>query len=593
MNRFKEQFPNACDPTGSVATVMAFLFFFSIAWFLYANNLTPDLSTTYIGDGHDPASFIWSLVWWPYAVRHGLNPFISRVIWAPIGFNLAWACPIPGPSFILWPLTQWFGPIISYNILAIVTPALVAECTFLLCRYITGKFFASVCGGYLFGFSPYMLGHLLLGQPNLTLIFGVPLCLYLVLLRVNQAISKRVLVVALATVLILQFLTSTEIVALITLFGGAALVTALFVVPSEERNALLEAIVPIGLSYLLLAIAVAPYLYYAFAKGIPEQMHPVERCSADFMGYLVPSPMMLFGGKTFAHFADTLTPHVWYAGKGVYTNPALLAILAIYCYRRWRTPIGKFLILSAMIVVVCSFGPQFHVLDRPLVPFPWRWIMRLPTLNQALPVRFAMLFFLILSIMAAVVMSDAGIPKLIRIALGLLAVVLLLPNRHYRLTVPHKDDTPAFFDAAILQKQIARDDTLLIFPFSIQGTSLLWQARTDMYFKMVGGYVSTYVPPDYRPWPVVEMMLDNQPAGDFAQQLRPFLTHYQVKGIVVAPEAQAQWSGPIGELGIEPRQVGGVLFYSITSSSLSFHQREFDRTKIVSQSSKNIDRTKQ
>jgi len=59
----------------------------------------------------------------------------------------------------------------------------VAESAFLLCRYITGKFFPSVCGGYLFGFSPYMLGHMLLGQPNLTLIFGVPTKRHDLLLR--------------------------------------------------------------------------------------------------------------------------------------------------------------------------------------------------------------------------------------------------------------------------------------------------------------------------------------------------------------------------------------------------------------------------
>ena len=577
MNRLKETFLNACDPAGNIAAVAAFLFFLSAAWFLYAQGLKPSLSTAYIGDGHDPAGYIWSLVWWPYAIRHGFNPFISRVIWTPVGFNLAWAAAIPGPSLIVWPITQWLGPIVSFNILMIFTPAVVAECTFLLCRYITGKFFASVCGGYLFGFSPYMLGHMLLGQLNLTLIFGVPLCVYLVLLGVDRAVSKRVLVFALAAVLVLQFLTSTEIVALISLFGGAALVTAMFVLPTQQRTAVLETIVPIGLAYLVLGIVVVPYIYYAFAPGVPEQMHPVEKCSADFMGYFVPSPMMLFGGKPFAHFADTLTPHVWYAGKGVYTNPALLALLSLYSYRRWRTPVGKLLIISAIVVIVCSFGPQFHVLDRPLMNFPWRWLMRLPTFNQALPVRFAMLFFLILSIVTAVVMSDAGIPKSIRIALGLLAIVLLLPNRHFRLTVPHKDDTPPFFDTAILQNHVERGATLLIFPFSIQGTSLLWQARTEMYFRMVGGYISTYVPPDYRPWPVVDMMLDNEPARDFASELRPFLAHYQVNGIVLAPEAQAKWSGPIGELGITPEPIGGVLFYPIASSSLSGDQ--VSRTK--------------
>ncbi len=155
------------------------------------------------------------------------------------------------------------------------------------------------------------------------LIFGVPLCVYLVLLGVDRAVSKPVLVFALAAVLVLQFLTSTEIVALITFFGGAALVTAILVLPTQQRTALLETILPIGLAYLVLGIVVVPYIYYAFTltRSSEPKRHPVEKCSADFMGYFVPSPMMLFGGKPFAHFADTLTPHVWYAGKEVYTNP--------------------------------------------------------------------------------------------------------------------------------------------------------------------------------------------------------------------------------------------------------------------------------
>jgi hypothetical protein len=544
-----------------------FFFFLIISTVLYGRGVVGSPSITYVGGGHDPAGYIWSMVWWPYALNHHLNPFIARVIWEPVGFNLTWAAAIPGPSMVFWPITQCFGPVVSYNVLMILTPAWVAWLAFLLCKRASGQFYPAIVGGYLFGFSPYMLGHMLMGQPNLTLIFAVPLCAYLLLLLFDGVFDRATFVLALGIALTFQFLVSTEIVALITLFAGAAIAIGLVVLPTDQRRALLKTLPLIVLGYVVFAVAVSPYLYYAFAFGVPEQMHPIERCAADLLGYLVPSPMMLFGGKQFARFADTLTPHVWYGGKGIYTNPALITMFVLYVWWYWHTPVGKLLILSSLFVVVCSFGPQFHIADRSLMTFPWRWIVKIPTLNQALPVRFAMFFFLVISLVASIVLSDPRISKPLRISLAVLSILLAVPNRHYRLTVPQPVDTPTFFERPILEGYLKPNDTLLIFPFSIQGTSMLWQATSKMYFEMVGGYISTYVPPDYRRWPVVKMMLQDEPGPEFATQLKPFLANYHVAGIVISPEAEPKWRGPIDGLGIEPKHIGGVLFYSIEPPS--------------------------
>jgi hypothetical protein len=552
------------NPSGWSAAAFAFFLFVLCSALLYGPGIAANPSSTYIGGGHDPAGFIWSMVWWPYAIAHGLNPFNPRVIWAPVGFNLAWAAATPGPSLLLWPITSLFGPVIAYNLLMILVPPIVSWSAFLLCRKISGQFWASVVSGYLFGFSPYMIGHMLMGQPNLTLIFGVPLCLYLMLLRLDGSIRQRTCVTLFATVLTLEFLVSTEIVAIMTLFAGVAITIAFVVLPHEHKRSLRRSLPSLALAYALSGVLLLPYLYYVFFYGVPEEMHPIEKCSADLLGYLVPSPMMLVGGRAFARFADTLTPHVWYGGKGVYTNPALLVIVALYAHTHWRTAIGKLLILSSVAFVVCSLGPHLHVMDRSLMLFPWHWIMKLPTFNQALPVRFAMFLFLVISIMAAIVFSDRSIAMTVRIALAALSVILLLPNRHYRLTLPQQVDTPAFFEASTLKSYVKPGDRLLIFPYSIQGTSMLWQAQTNMYFDMVGGYLSSYIPVDYQQWPVVDMMLRDEPAPAFATELKPFLEHYQVKGIVVTPESETKWRPALAPLGIEPKEVGGVLFYAVS-----------------------------
>ena len=49
-----------------------------------------------VGGGSDPQLFVWSLGWWPHAVLHGQNPFVTHLLWAPHGSNLAWATSVPG-----------------------------------------------------------------------------------------------------------------------------------------------------------------------------------------------------------------------------------------------------------------------------------------------------------------------------------------------------------------------------------------------------------------------------------------------------------------------------------------------------------------
>ena len=119
-----------------------------------------DYGHMYFGYGLDPIQFIWFLNWWPWAIAHGLNPFISYYVWYPHGFNLTWATSMPLAALLMWPLTWLAGAVVSYNVLSLVAPALSAWTGFLLARYLTRDTLASFIGGYLFGFSSYELGEM-------------------------------------------------------------------------------------------------------------------------------------------------------------------------------------------------------------------------------------------------------------------------------------------------------------------------------------------------------------------------------------------------------------------------------------------------
>ncbi len=111
---------------------------------------------TIIGTGADPEIFIWMFAWWPHALAHGLDPFRTNEIWTPDTYNLAWTTSVPGLAALFAPVTLLAGPVASYNLAAVLMPALAAWTAYLLCRYLTGRTWLSLAGGYLFGFSSYM-----------------------------------------------------------------------------------------------------------------------------------------------------------------------------------------------------------------------------------------------------------------------------------------------------------------------------------------------------------------------------------------------------------------------------------------------------
>jgi hypothetical protein len=223
------------------STLLAFAIYQSIAILWFGTPILDDFSHIYIGikGSPDPGAHMWFLVWWPYAISRHLNPFITKVVWAPSGFNLTWATSIPLPALISAPITWTWGPVVTWNILCLMAPALAASCAFLLCRHVCNSFFPSLIGGYLFGFSPYMLGHLL-GHLSMILIFPVPLAVYLVALRLQQRLSRSSFVLLFGTVALVQFLCCTELLATSVFFGAVVMAIAILTMGSAMRKPLLD-----------------------------------------------------------------------------------------------------------------------------------------------------------------------------------------------------------------------------------------------------------------------------------------------------------------------------------------------------------------
>src|ERR1700731_3668022 len=214
----------------------------------------------YIGRDTDPPQTMWFFNWWRFSLAHGLNPFVTDLVWAPLGINLTWTTFVPLPAWISIPLQVTVGEPATYNIMISLALPLAAFSAFLLCRRVTGAFWPSILGGYIFGFSSYMLAEVL-AHLDLVAVFPVPLIALLALKRLDGEISARRFAILLAALLTVQFLCFPEIFPTVTIVGGFALLLALALFARAVGAGRVALIGPAIAGYLIASALLSPYLF--------------------------------------------------------------------------------------------------------------------------------------------------------------------------------------------------------------------------------------------------------------------------------------------------------------------------------------------
>ncbi len=149
------------------------------------------------------------------------------------------------------PVTMLFGPVVSYNVLNLLCPLANAFSAFLLCRYVSKRFWPAMLGGYIFGFSQYTLSQSL-AHLFLLFIFPVPLAVLLVLRRMNRDLGRLAFIALLTAVLAFEFLSSTEVFATTSVLGTFIMVLSYLLFGNEIRRALESVAIEISITYAIL-----------------------------------------------------------------------------------------------------------------------------------------------------------------------------------------------------------------------------------------------------------------------------------------------------------------------------------------------------
>ena len=176
----------------------------------------------------DQVQQIWFIEWAEYSIAHLHNPFFTAWQGYPVGLNSLVVPSLLGLGIFLSPVTAFFGPVVTWNVLCYLALTLSAFSMCLVLRRWTTWWPAAFLGGLLYGFSTWStseVSHLFLAfAPLPPLMF---LLLHEILVRQKWRAGR---VGALLGALCgLQYLISAEILASTLLMGATATVLCLIV----------------------------------------------------------------------------------------------------------------------------------------------------------------------------------------------------------------------------------------------------------------------------------------------------------------------------------------------------------------------------
>lgn len=556
------------DPARLARSLGVLLAYQLVALGFFGRTLIFHFADFHAGSGPDPQFMLWSVAWWPYALSHHVNPLFSRLVWAPEGFDVVWSSSINLQSILAAPLTLRWGPVVTLNLLALTMPALTALAGFALADRLVGKTGPALLGGYLYGFSPFMVGHQAGAHIVLTSAFLIPAIILLTLGRIEGRVGVRGFVLALALLFICQFLMGLELLGTIGIFGAAALGVAWLCWP--ERRARLQAVARlIAVAVTLTAIVLGPLLFHVLTGSGMGRHRVWADHGADLFELLVPGNFFLLGdllgrggsAAGYGHFSRDV---------GGYVGLPLLVLAIVFFSSRWGERRVRLLAVMLAMVYIAALGPSLHWRGVELCAMPWRLFDRIPLLNSAQAVRLTIYLHLLLALVATMWFADTTLGLPAKTAIVALIVVSILPNLRDQSLWAAGLETPAFFTSHEVRDNLRQGENVLLLPYSANGQGMTWQALSGMYFASAGGWTGP-TPRSFAAWPIMAVFDRDAPVAQADQQFLAFLAAHHVTAVIIDQRDPlvARWLALMDQRTTRIARIDGVIVARPSAQALA------------------------
>jgi hypothetical protein len=515
----------------------------------------------------DPNINVWSLRWWPYAIGHGLNPLYTHELLAPAGHSLAWVTTVPPLALLAAPVTLAASPVVSFNLLVALSVPLAAWAAFILCRRLTGKFWAGLAGGAVFGFSAYELSHAAYGQLNLAYTVLLPILGYIIVVWWERRISTRTFVILAAVTLAVQFYLFLELFADLTAVLVISLAIGLALASRASRAEIVRLGKFIGLAYVIALVLALPYILYMLSGKSPR---PVPTSGTDLASLVTPRPGRTFGISWLAHAAagpDKLS-------AACYIGIPLLVLLVLLAVTSWQSRLVRFVCCMTVIVVVASLGAGLTSEGHRIAGLPWAGIFHLPLVRNAIPLRLMVFAFLALAV--GVALWLAGPAKRVRWARWplVLLVIASIALDAAPVKVKVHTEVPTFISAAQYRRQLSPGEIVVVVS-TVGNAGMLWQAQSDFYMRIAGGYINEGINHRTDLPRQVAALASATPARVAA--FESYVQADHIGAILVDRSDEPGWAGIFRKVGLIGHTSGNVVVYPTHGCSAC---RTLDRAEL-------------
>lgn len=554
---------------GAAAPLLVFVLFLGFSAGILVHAWRAPL--THIVGSQDALQTMWFMTWVPYALTHHHGLFVSTYMNYPAGVSLSWNVSVIGPAVLVWPVTTIWNAVLSYNVIMTVSPALAGVFAFMAIRRYVPRTLPALAGAALYGFSPYMLGHLLGHMHVVASAVTAPLVLLLAdELFVRQRLRFWLLGVLMALVAVFQFFTHEE--NFVSEVMAAALLTlCLAIVFRRQLRAKWPyvrrvLIVAVPLTALVLAYPIYMQLYGT--DRVLTTLHDPDMFATDLLNPVVPDYLQLIAPSAAQALSNQFTGNA--AEWNAYLGIPLLVITIVTVVRCWRVPLVRVAGVMAGVMTLLSFGPHLHVAGHVTpIPLPWWIAAHIPLIGDVTPARLTEYAYLAVAVVLAFALARlltlrAG--AALAAAGAAVALIPLIPGAPQPATTV---SAPAFFTSSYAEA-IPQGAVVLAIPWASPDSfahldALTWAVETHMRFRLIGGYfLNPPSPGQDQLHAFVDSLASAQPpaqltAGEAAEVLSQ-LQRNQVGAVLLddVPQRAASRRLLTELFGSAPRDVGGA-----------------------------------
>jgi hypothetical protein len=342
-----------------IYVALSVLMTWPLAWNLNTHVPSPD---------NDVFNVYWGNWWVRYALGNGLNPYFTRHLIYPVGFNLVTFAFSPFLALLWIPLSWLLPSLAAYNLLLLLTIVLSCVAMDQLVRYLTGNGWAALVAGITFGFGPALAAERA-NHLNLSALFWIPWgMLFLTRLMREARVRDAIL---LGVTVVLAFLTRLQVGVLLLMFAGVYFVGLALVERKEWHPLALRRLLLAGLVSLLLLSPLLVVTWGSLQQTGAESVvrGGADRLQTDLLAYVLPPQQHpLFGSWTAAIYEQRFEVNTQYwAYVGIF--PLLLVLYAAISRPRQALP----WLLAGLFFFVLALGPllRFNGAVYPAIRLPY------------------------------------------------------------------------------------------------------------------------------------------------------------------------------------------------------------------------------